>query len=260
MVKKAKLLDSVIEEEPVINIKPADDFIPLIDGNSYVQGVIEENSVANMIPTGDFIPLIDESTDVQANATDNDIVVIEPETSDIPRRLRPVIIDGSNVAMEHGKSTHTFSVKGIQLAIDEFLKRGHTQVVAFVPKFRRNPNPNRNVVTTDAPLFDYLEKKQYVVFTPSRRVDGKCINSYDDRFIVDYASSSGGVIVSNDNYRDLLEESESFKETIQQRLLMFCFVGDKLMLPEDPLGRNGPRLKEYLSFPPDSTQTEENSQ
>lgn len=38
-----------------------------------------------------------------------------------------------------------------------------------------------------------------------------------NRFIVQLAASNGGVIVSNDNYRDLLTENESFKEAIEQR-------------------------------------------
>lgn len=31
---------------------------------------------------------------------------------------------------------------------------------------------------------------------------------------------------------------------------MFCFVGDVFMVPDDPLGRNGPKLDDFLSFPP----------
>lgn len=81
----------------------------------------------------------------------------------------------------HGKSSRTFSVKGIKLAIDYFLNRGHTQVTAFVPKFRKSKNPNRSVPTTDVDDLDELERKQQVVFTPSRRVNGRNINSYDDR-------------------------------------------------------------------------------
>ena len=34
-------------------------------------------------------------------------------------------------------------------------------------------------------------------------------------------------MVSNDNYRDLLNESPEFKEVIEQRLLMYSFVNDR---------------------------------
>ena len=30
---------------------------------------------------------------------------------------------------------------------------------------------------------------------------------------------------------------------------MYTFVGDMLMFPEDPLGKKGPRLDEFLKFP-----------
>ena len=38
------------------------------------------------------------------------------------------------------------------------------------------------------------------------------------RFIVQYAAECGGVIVSTDNYRDLLEENPAWRETIEKRL------------------------------------------
>lgn len=82
----------------------------------------------------------------------------------------------------HGRRSQSFSVKGIKLAIDYFLNRGHNEVIAFVPKWRRHTtNPNRKFPTTDIELFKDLEKDQRVVYTPSRRINGKCVASYDDR-------------------------------------------------------------------------------
>jgi ribonuclease ZC3H12 len=68
------------------------------------------------------------------------------------------------------------------------------------------------------------------------------------RYIVQYAAISGGVVVSNDSYTDLLNGDPAIEETIRRRKLAFTFVGDVIMFPEDPLGRHGPRLKEFLSF------------
>lgn len=50
---------------------------------------------------------------------------------------------------------------------------------------------------------------------------------YDDRYIVKHAFDSDGVIVSNDNYRDLQTENPRWKRFIEERLLMFSFVNDK---------------------------------
>nr|CAD7426509.1 unnamed protein product [Timema monikensis] len=74
-------------------------------------------------------------------------------------------------------------------------------------------------------------------------------SKWSARFIVQAAHEMGGVIVSTDNYRDLLEENPAWKDTIEKRLLMFTWVDDILMFPQDPLGRNGPRLEEFLRFP-----------
>jgi len=155
--------------------------------------------------------------------------------------LRPIIIDGSNVAFSHGKSSK-FSLKGIEIVIDYFKKRGHSNVVAFLPQYRMGGE--KDVKDT---LEDW-EKKGLLVFTPSRKCGNKAINSYDDRMILDYATAKQGIVVSRDNFRDIYEESPQHRETIMKRILMPTFVGDVLMFPDDPLGRSGPRLDEFLRF------------
>ncbi|KAB0804711.1 hypothetical protein PPYR_01681 [Photinus pyralis] len=156
--------------------------------------------------------------------------------------LREIVIDGSNVAFGHSNGKH-FSVKGLQIAIDYFVKRGH-KVVAFVPQFRQKHNQ-----TTNRNLLLSLADKGYVVFTPSREVNGRRITPYDDRYIIQYAAACEGVVVSSDNYRDLFMERLDWRTTIERRLLMPTWVGDMLMFPEDPLGRHGPNLSRFLRFP-----------
>uniref|UniRef100_A0A4W5NJL8 RNase NYN domain-containing protein n=1 Tax=Hucho hucho TaxID=62062 RepID=A0A4W5NJL8_9TELE len=50
--------------------------------------------------------------------------------------LRPVVLDGSNVAMSHGNK-EVFSCYGIQLAVDWFLERGHCDITVFVPSWKK---------------------------------------------------------------------------------------------------------------------------
>lgn len=88
------------------------------------------------------------------------------------------------------------------------------------------------------------------MFTPSRRVGGKRVVCYDDRFIVKLAFESDGVVVSNDTYRDLQGERQEWKRFIEERLLMYSFVNDKFMPPDDPLGRHGPSLDNFLRKKP----------
>ncbi|XP_060937150.1 endoribonuclease ZC3H12A [Limanda limanda] len=167
--------------------------------------------------------------------------------------LRPIVIDGSNVAMSHGNK-EVFSCRGIQLAVNFFLDRGHSSVTVFVPSWRRE-QPRPDAPITDQHVLMDLERRKIVVFTPSRRVGGKRVVCYDDRFIVKLAYESEGVIVSNDTYRDLQGERPEWKKCIEERLLMFSFVNDKFMPPDDPLGRRGPSLNNLLRKKPLPTET-----
>ncbi|XP_031729860.1 ribonuclease ZC3H12A-like [Anarrhichthys ocellatus] len=158
--------------------------------------------------------------------------------------LRPVVVDGSNVAMSHGNK-EVFSCQGIQLAVDWFLERGHRDITVFVPAWRKEQS-RPDALITDQEILRRLEKDKILVFTPSRRVQGRRVVCYDDRFIVKLAYESEGIIVSNDNYRDLANEKPEWKKFIDERLLMYSFVNDKFMPPDDPLGRHGPSLENFM--------------
>lgn len=160
-------------------------------------------------------------------------------------RLRPIAIDGSNVAYAHGQNVK-YSCLGIKICIDFFLKRGHTAVKAFVPQFRRKKAAD----VTDQHILEELSRgKQYIVFTPSRDIGNRRIACYDDRFVIDYAIETNGVIVSNDNYRDLMGENAAYRNVVENRLLMYTFADNLFMVPKDPLGRHSPTLDEFLRFP-----------
>ncbi|XP_037675156.1 probable ribonuclease ZC3H12D [Choloepus didactylus] len=163
--------------------------------------------------------------------------------------LRPIVIDGSNVAMSHGNK-EVFSCRGIQLAVDWFRDRGHTYIKVFVPSWRKDP-PRADTPIREQRVLEALERQGVLVYTPSRMVSGRRVVCYDDRYIVKVAYEQDGVIVSNDNYRDLQSESPAWKSFIEQRLLMFSFVNDRFMPPDDPLGRRGPTLSTFLSRQPE---------
>uniref|UniRef100_A0A3P8TK14 Uncharacterized protein n=1 Tax=Amphiprion percula TaxID=161767 RepID=A0A3P8TK14_AMPPE len=138
-----------------------------------------------------------------------------------------------------------FSCQGIQLAVDWFLEHGHHDITVFVPAWRKEQS-RPDAPITDQEILRRLEKEKILVFTPSRRVQGRRVVCYDDRFIVKLAYESDGIIVSNDNYRDLANEKPEWKKFIDERLLMYSFVNDKFMPPDDPLGRHGPSLDNFL--------------
>lgn len=139
--------------------------------------------------------------------------------------------------------------------MDYFVKRGHTQIKAIIPRFRRG-NSDTDCPTLNPELLDELENDQYLSYTPSRYVNNKLILPYDDRFIISAATHYDAIIVSNDNYRDLMNEDPEWKRVIQRNLLQYTFIGDLFMIAQDPMGRNGPSLDEFLSV---NYQKEENS-
>lgn len=161
-------------------------------------------------------------------------------------QLRPIVIDGQNVALEHGIAKgkgKRFSSLGVLLCVEFFQKRGHPEIVVFVPRFRRKASQ-----ADDPHLLELLHQRGILKYTPSRTVNGEHCNSHDDPFVLQYAAKFGGVIVSNDQYREFLDQDPAIKKAVDERLLNFVWVRDTFMLPQDPLGRRGPSLDRYLRY------------
>ncbi|XP_051154693.1 probable ribonuclease ZC3H12C [Leptopilina boulardi] len=160
---------------------------------------------------------------------------VEIEKTRTNGKLREIIIDGPNVAKAYTRGKF-FSETGLKIVIDFFVNKGH-KVVAFIPQHVRSRNRN---------LLEDLNRQGYVVFTPSRKAGSKVITPYDDRYILEYATKCNGIIISNDQFKDLYQEKPEWRETIENQILPPTFVGDHLMFPDDPLGRNGPKLDTFL--------------
>lgn len=112
----------------------------------------------------------------------SDYNVDKKDDENISRSLRPIVVDGSNVAMSHGNK-EVFSCLGIRLCVDWFRNRGHKEITVFVPKFRKeNPRPDNPI--KDQEILHELERERMLVYTPSRFVGGKRTVCYDDRYIL----------------------------------------------------------------------------
>lgn len=149
--------------------------------------------------------------------------------------------------LSHGNK-EVFSCRGIEICVEWFRARGHREITAFVPKWRKeSARPNNPIVDRDA--LERLERDRVLVYTPSRLLGGKRLVCYDDRYILRLAAETDGIVVSNDNYRDLAVENPDFRKVVEERLLMYSFVNDRFMPPDDPLGRSGPTLDAFLRAP-----------
>ena len=86
---------------------------------------------------------------------------------------------------------------------------------------------NSLALFTDQDILTELEKERRLYFTPSRQVGGRRIVSHDDRYILNLAVETGAIVVSNDNYRDLINEKPEYKKVIEEKILMYSFVQDR---------------------------------
>ena len=83
-----------------------------------------------------------------------------------------------------------------------------------MPRFRRG-NSDHKCPTVDPECLDELDKLGILKYCPSK--------SYDDRFIVEAAIHHDGIIVSNDQYRDLIKENPLYKDKLKSVVPFFEF-------------------------------------
>lgn len=63
-------------------------------------------------------------------------------------------------------------------------------------------------MSTDPDALERLINDAKVVATPCKNLPKQRSSSYDDRFILEIAQNTGAAVISNDNYADLLTESD----------------------------------------------------
>ena len=64
--------------------------------------------------------------------------------------------------------------------------------------------------------------------------------------MLELAEELDAAIVSNDNYRDLINENAAFKNIIENRVIGYTWCDDIFLLPKDPYGKLGPTLQSIL--------------
>ncbi|CRK96027.1 CLUMA_CG009466, isoform B [Clunio marinus] len=107
------------------------------------------------------------------------------------------------------------------------------QVKAIVPEFRVRFGKSSNYE-----IMKYLHEHGKLQCTASR--------AYDDRVLLEAAAKLDAAIVSNDYYRDLVDEKPEYLKIIKTRLIRYNWLFKELFITEDPYGRGGPLLKDIL--------------
>jgi hypothetical protein len=124
------------------------------------------------------------------------------------RRKRWVVIDGANVARQHGD--RIFSSTGIEECVKFWKHAGYENVVAFVPAYLMDERRNARNGDGRSQRLDDLVKAQ-------RLVDEKLVaktpsGANDDLFVLKYAFEKQGLIVSNDHYRSEIHKRDGKRE------------------------------------------------
>lgn len=162
--------------------------------------------------------------------------------------LRPIIVDGSDVALSAQHNKQMFALGRVQKVIEYFEKRNH-RIYVIIPQWRKEQIVSGGAHhAADQCLLADMEKRGLVHYSPSKRVGGKRMYCDDDSFILNLAVIKQAIIVSNDNFKRFLNQRDEFKQVIEERVLMYSFIEDNFMPAEDPLGKNGPSLSNFLRF------------
>ena len=203
--------------------------------------------------TFDDLEEMDCSEDVFYLSTQD--IIDETENYDSSSSLRPIVIDGSNIACAHGKQK-VFSFKGIELVFDFFANRGHQEIYVVLPHARTSKNfrGSGNLKSTDFDILGKLNELNVLCISPARQIGshGRYVASYDDKQVIELASRIDGVVVSNDFYRDIYDEAKERRrsdwiDVIEKNILNFSFVKDLFMPVDDPMGKGSDvRLDDFL--------------
>ena len=68
-------------------------------------------------------------------------------------------------------------------------------------------------------------------------LSGWRLGAADERMMLKAAASTDGVLVTNENFREAASESEEYRRVVEERTLIFSYINDHFVPPDDPLGR-----------------------
>ena len=139
-----------------------------------------------------------------------------PSSTDTSQdNLRMIVLDGCNIMKKVGKGDD-FVIEALEIVYNWFSTRGH-DVVIIVPQSVKSKLMGAQR-WADVEKLNNFEKANILYYSPSKKTDERSWDCYDDRYIVEFAARKKAIVVTTDNYRDVLKENNpDFNEQIRER-------------------------------------------
>jgi len=226
------------------------DFI--MDGNCILS--LREESVINL---DEVEPMdIDIKSEIDENENNQEFrkEYMKTTEEEIVSEYRKIVIDGLNICHEYSKHLNRavfnpatgvkFSVEGLNIVYEYLKKRGYKdeKIIIIMKKI-----PQR--FTYEREIIQNLEDKNMLYYVPSRRSGHSYIQSDDDLFLLKTAKILDAIVLSNDQFQKEKKSHPEYSDVIEKFVIQPRFISGKLILPDDPLGKNGPKLEEFLRSP-----------
>ncbi|KXJ78082.1 hypothetical protein RP20_CCG005701 [Aedes albopictus] len=142
----------------------------------------------------------------------------------LPERHQTVLVDACNVGHAY-PNQRGFSAEGVRLALQHFFNSG-LEAYAMLPRFYLKPGKS-----SDWTILDMLYKNGRLITTPCKEFPMAIRGAaYDDRFMLDIATKFACVVVSNDQYRDIMHERPGWLECVRERRRGFQWNNDAFIL------------------------------
>jgi len=196
------------------------------------------------LKSGDIIQFGEQECDTNRKKV---VSPIRAELEIIEKRFRPVVIDGCNICHGFRNDAKQFHLDGLQSVYDCFKKLGYEdKQIHIIMK----PPPKHVKTSNYDQVIKEFQDKDILHFTPARFTgpQNRLTVSHDDLFILNTAKQLNGIVLSKDQYRKEKASHPEYAEVISNRLLQPSFIGGLCILPDDPLGNNGPSLRTFLEL------------
>ena len=167
---------------------------------------------------------------MNGGSTMNSIIINKAKLEQFPK----IILDGQNIAFKHGEKiartlnrSKVLSYEGLRIAFECLYRRGFKAEIVM-PSFQLKKKKTDQYDKTG--VVKYLN--QFNSFVPVR---GYNSNKRDDLFILQHAFNNNASIISNDQFRNKLEqlseiEYEIWKPWLDENRYGFEFVNDSLIV------------------------------